>query len=233
VNPVDQKRRSDELDDGAAPGNSPEALGAIAHDLKNVLAAVRGFATVIGEDLPDDEQVRADLNQILRAVERGAVLAERLLALRAVWAPDPASPGVPVHVPAQRSNRTLAGRVRSETILITEDDDLVRMMAARVLQRRGFAVLEAANAVEAEQRFGTHRGTIELLLTDVGLPEVDGRELAVRFKARLPGVKVLYMSGFGRATLAELGISPGANLLEKPFAPEALVERVEAALATR
>jgi CheY-like chemotaxis protein len=211
---------------------SEQALGAIAHDLKNLLAAIRGFATVIAEDLPDDEMVRADLDQIVKAVDRGAVLAQRLVALRGLWArPEAGGGGVPVPVPAQRSNRTLAARVRTETILITEDDELVRLMAARVLQRRGFAVLEAANAAEAEQRIATHQGQIDLLLTDIGLPEVSGPDLVQRLKLRLPGVRVLFMSGFGRATLAELGISPGPGLLEKPFAPEVLVERIEATLA--
>jgi len=57
-------------------------LGAIAHDLSNLMAAIRGFATVIGEDLHDDPVVRADLDQILKAVEQGIALQDRLVALR-------------------------------------------------------------------------------------------------------------------------------------------------------
>lgn len=208
------------------------ALGAIAHDLKNVLSAVRGFATVIGEDLPEEDITRADVEQIMRAVDRGAELAHRLLALRGRWhIADAVAAGPPPSL--ARSPRLAPEPPRGQTLLITEDDDLVRQVTAKLLRRQGFSVLEAASAADAEQRAEVQNGRIDLLVTDIGLPELSGTQLADRLTARYPKLKVLYMSGFPRAALAERGIFPGSALLEKPFAPSRLIERVNAMLGSR
>lgn len=115
---------------------------------------------------------------------------------------------------------------------MVEDDDLLRPMVTRVLRRNGYTTLEAANGTEAEERASAHGKPVDLLLLDVGLPGVTGPEIAERFKQRWPGVKVLFISGFSRLALAERGVQPGPGLLEKPFAPVTLLERVEAILAS-
>src|SRR5262249_3659662 len=69
-----------------------------------------------------------------------------------------------------------------ETVLVVEDDDLVRLLTAKVLRRRGYQVLEASTAHEATQRAGGHAGPIHLLLSDVGLPQVSGPDLARRLR---------------------------------------------------
>jgi CheY-like chemotaxis protein len=212
--------------------SSPAALaiGAIVHDLRNVLSAIRGFATVIGEDLRPQDPAREDVEQILIGVDRGAQLADRLLTWRG-QAPTP-SAGVPVEVPLERSlGWTLQQPKRSATILVVEDDDLVRTMTVRVLRRNGYATLEAANAVEAEDRAHAHAVGIDLLLVDIGLPVTNGLELVQRLKQHWPDSKILFMSAFGRTALADQGILPGAGFLEKPFAPVTLIERIETILA--
>jgi CheY-like chemotaxis protein len=207
-----------------------KAIGSIVHDLRNVLSAVRGFATVIGEDLPPQDPAREDVEQILTAVDRGAELMLRLLALRG-QAPTP-SAGVPVEIPLERSlGWTLQQPRRSATILIVEDDVLVRTMTVRVLRRQGYATLEAADAAQAEERAHAHGLPVDLLLVDIGLPATNGLELVERLKERWPASKVLFMSGFSRTALAEQGILPGAGFLEKPFAPVTLIERIETILA--
>jgi CheY-like chemotaxis protein len=231
-----QKNRPGNQDD--APPSSPsltDEIGAVVHDLRNVLSAIRGFATVVGEDLRHGDQARDDIEQILRAVDRGSELAQRLSALR----PSPDGPltpagGVPspVEVDLERSNSwALQQPRRSATVLVVEDDPLVRTMIVRVLRRNGYATLEAASAAESEERALEQGAPVELVLIDVGLPHTGGPELAERLRQRWPLCKVLFTSGFGRTALAERGVRLGPSFLEKPFAPITLLERVEALLA--
>jgi PAS domain S-box-containing protein len=116
------------------------------------------------------------------------------------------------------------------TILVVEDDDLVRMLTVKVLRRHGYLVLDASNATDALARAAAHPGAIQLLLSDVGLPQTSGPELAAQLAPRRPETKVLYMSGYGRSALMERGLEPGFGVLEKPFTPDALLDRIRAIL---
>ena len=223
---------------GAPPARgSPLAIevGAIVHDLRNVFSAIRGFATVVGEDLRAGDPTRDDVDQILKAVDRGVTVSHRLLALRARFSPSPTPAGgvsAPVESDLEQSAPWALHRPkRWASILVVEDDDLLRTMIVRVLRRDGYATLEAGNSTEAEARALAHGLAVDLLLVDVGLPVVGGPELVERLKQRWPAVKVLFMSGFGRTALAERGVRPGPGLLEKPFSPPALLERLESLLA--
>ncbi len=223
---------------GPPPLDSPLAIevGSIVHDLRNIFSAIRGFAAVMGEDLPPGDPARDDVEQILKAVDRGVTLTHRVSALRASLDPGllPPSPGVPAAAQGALDSSgawTLHQPRRSATILVVEDDDLLRSLIVRVLSRSGYATLEAASSAEAEERALAHGAAVELLLVDVGLPVSGGPELVARLKQRWPLVKVLFMSGFGPTVLAERGLRPGPDLLEKPFSPVALLERLEALLA--
>jgi CheY-like chemotaxis protein len=219
------------------PLDSPLAVevGSIVHDLRNVFSAIRGFATVIGEELRPGDPARDDVDQILKAVDRGIGVTHRISGLRASVAASLSSPaGVPAAAPGELESSgawTLQQPRRSATILVVEDDDLLRPLIVRVLRRNGYATLEAASNAEAEERALAHGEAVQLLLVDVGLPTTGGPELVVRLKQRWPRVKVLFMSGFGRTELAERGLRPGPDLLEKPFSPVTLLERIEAILA--
>ncbi|MES1207525.1 MAG: response regulator [Pseudomonadota bacterium] len=206
-------------------------MGAIVHDLRNVLSAVHGFATVVGEDMRPEDPSRPDVEQILRAVDQGTKIAARLSALRSRIEAEHTSPAG-VQPDFERSAPS-AGRQtrRSATVLVVEDDDLVRTMAVRVLRRNGYATLDAATAAEAEDKAGAHEVPVDLLLADVGLPRAGGPELANRLRQRWSKLQVLFMSGLGRTALAEQGIALDAAFLEKPFAPATLVERIDALLA--
>lgn len=231
-----QRKKPDETSGSAEPPAAPAddaaalAMGSLVHDLKNVLSAIRGFATVIGEDLRPSDPARDDVEQILTAVDRGAQLAQRMLAWRSS-APTP-SAGIPIEITLERSiGWTMQQPKRSATILVVEDDDLVRTMTVRVLQRNGYGTLEAADAAEAEGRARTHVVGVDLLLVDIGLPVTNGLELVERLKQHWPAAKILFMSAFTRTALAEQGILPGSGFLEKPFAPVTLIERIETILA--
>jgi CheY-like chemotaxis protein len=103
--------------------------------------------------------------------------------------------------------------------LLVEDDSLVRAMAVRVLVQAGYTVLEAPQGRAALDLVQRHRGRLDIVITDIGLPEMDGHELGRRLREERPDVPVLYMSGYGDAD----SVGP---LLRKPFAPDVLVHKV-------
>ena len=120
---------------------------------------------------------------------------------------------------------------RSETILLVEDESNLRRLACQFLQTQGYKVLEAADGAAAVQICAAHRGDIDLLLTDVIMPGMNGRELAKRLLSLRPTVKVLYMSGYTENTISHNGtLDPGVNLLQKPFNLQALKQRVREVL---
>jgi len=119
----------------------------------------------------------------------------------------------------------------SGTLLIVEDDAAVRQVAARVLKERGYTVLEARRPSEARRICNEHGSAIDLLLTDVIMPECTGMELARELSALHPRMRVVYMSGYPGGAAARAGVlALGTAYLEKPFSPAALTEKVLAAM---
>lgn len=118
----------------------------------------------------------------------------------------------------------------SETILLVEDEPMVRKLVKQVLEMSGYRVLEAAEGRQALEHCEKHPGQIHLLLTDVVLPGMNGRELAEAVAELRPGVRVLWMTGYTDDHVLKRGIPPGADLLHKPFNPLDLTERVRALL---
>ena len=119
-----------------------------------------------------------------------------------------------------------------ETVLLVEDEDAVRSLTSRILRKYGYSVLEARDgteAVEVSQRFP---GYVHLLLTDVVMPKMSGREVAERLTDHRPGIRVLYMSGYTDDELLRHGVTDrrGACFLEKPFTPEGLQRAIRECL---
>jgi CheY-like chemotaxis protein len=118
-----------------------------------------------------------------------------------------------------------------ETILLIEDEPVVRDLVRQVLQTEGYAVLEATNGEQALQVSSVHPGPIHLLLADVVLPGLSGPEVAAQLVATRPGIHVIYMSGYEPETIRRYGISEKHRLfLQKPFTPTILLANVRAAL---
>ncbi len=116
--------------------------------------------------------------------------------------------------------------VDSRAVLVVDDDDSVRRVVARILERAGFSVLEARNGAEALRMDSGADAGIQLLLTDVRMPGMPGDELAGHFSQRHPRSAVLLMSGY-----TDVNLGNGYKLLAKPFRPAELLAAVAEALA--
>lgn len=114
-----------------------------------------------------------------------------------------------------------------ETILLVEDEDAVRKLTEEVLTDCGYTVLSACQGDEALEKYGQSDVAIDLLLTDVVMPGMNGRELALRMKSSHPEVSVLFMSGYAENAIVRDGIvDPDIHLIEKPFEPEDLMVKI-------
>ena len=119
-----------------------------------------------------------------------------------------------------------------QVVLIVEDEPALREVARRILGRNGYHVLAAARGPAAIDLVTRYPGRIDLLLTDVIMPEMMGEEVARQVCARQPGVQVLYMSGYTQGLLSAQGVlAPGVNLIEKPFSEPSLLAKINNILA--
>jgi DNA-binding NtrC family response regulator len=119
----------------------------------------------------------------------------------------------------------------SETILLVEDEEDVRKLAGRILRRQGYTVLEGSHGADAFNVCKQHQGRIHLLVTDVVMPKMSGRELAEELKQVYQDFKVLYMSGYTDNAIVHHGIlEKGMNYLQKPFTVEGLARKVREVL---
>jgi CheY-like chemotaxis protein len=154
----------------------------------------------------------------------GTTFRLRLPALPAAHlsAPAPATP--------QAADRGVAAR--GETILLVEDEDAIRRLAARFLQQLGYRVLSARRGLEAVAVAAGHRGVIHLVVTDIRMPELTGPELVERLRMARPGLPALFMSGYINAPVVRRGgVNPHEEgILAKPFTLDQLGERVRAVL---
>jgi signal transduction histidine kinase/ActR/RegA family two-component response regulator len=119
----------------------------------------------------------------------------------------------------------------SETILLVEDEASVRILTSKTLRSYGYHILEAANGEEAIRIVQEGPEKIHLLLTDVVMPGMSGREVAERISPLFPEMKVLYISGYADSAIVHHGVlDPGTALLLKPFKPDTLAQRVRGVL---
>ena len=140
-----------------------------------------------------------------------------------IWLPE-VEVETPAAVPAPAGTTAPAG---SETILLVEDEDAVRGLLHEVLAESGYKVLQASSGAEALRVSRAHAGPVDLLLTDVVMPGMGGREVATALAAERPGLRVLFASGYTAEAIARHGVlEPGTDLIHKPFTPDALLRRV-------
>ncbi|HEX8947905.1 MAG TPA: ATP-binding protein [Dissulfurispiraceae bacterium] len=118
-----------------------------------------------------------------------------------------------------------------ETVMIVDDDATVRKLMVDILEPLGYTIIEASNGREAEKIIGNFHGAIDILVTDVIMPEMNGKELAEIFQAKRPGKKVLFISGYTRDAISHQGmIDEKVLLLDKPITPHKLARKIREAL---
>lgn len=184
----------------------------VAHEFNNLLTVINSYTDIMLEGAVGREPDERFLREVLEAGQQAAALSAELLALTRQTSP------APVPDPDISSPTT-----PDETILVAEDDHALRGLLERVLRKAGYTVLSAADGAHALELLADSQA--DLLLTDVVMPKMSGRELTESLGERQPQMRVLYITGYGASDLAQHGMSRGANLLKKPFsARELLVE---------
>ena len=129
-------------------------------------------------------------------------------------------------IPAPRPERPPGGY----TILVVDDEEAVRRLASRMITWMGHQALEARHAREALATIEEHNGPIHLVITDIKMPGMNGRELGRIIEERWPGKPILYMSGFASEVFRDGLLESGAPFLAKPFTQDDLASRVRAML---
>jgi len=137
-----------------------------------------------------------------------------------------------VDEPVSQTERATAEDTRgTETVLVAEDVTAVRAVTREMLRRYGYTVLEAADGATALEVAANFKEPIHLLLTDVVMPDLNGRDLAARLQAARADLKVLFMSGYTDDAVVRHGIlQQGIAYLQKPFTPESLARKVRTVL---
>jgi CheY-like chemotaxis protein len=121
-----------------------------------------------------------------------------------------------------------------ETLLVVEDEEMVRLLACRVLRERGYTVHEASHGAEALELLDRTPLLPDLVVSDVVMPTMGGREFGSRLRERAPGLPVLYMSGFTGEDVVRRGLlEPGVPFQQKPVHPDALAKQVRDLLDAR
>ncbi|MEP7227461.1 MAG: PAS domain S-box protein [Gemmatimonadales bacterium] len=141
----------------------------------------------------------------------------------------PAAQALPLEEPPGEAQVTPEGG--SETILVIEDEDVVRNLASRGLRDQGYSVIEARNGAQALAHIEQHPGTVDLVISDVVMPEMGGRELGESLARVEPSLPVLFISGYTGEDVVQRGLlDPGAPFQQKPFTPAGLATKVRAML---
>jgi two-component system, cell cycle sensor histidine kinase and response regulator CckA len=117
----------------------------------------------------------------------------------------------------------MSGRGSTKTVLVVDDERALRLMTSEILERNGYAVLAAADGDVALEVSRDHDGAIDVLLTDVVMPRMQGTELADAIRLQRPEIAIVYMTGYAKEAFRDRGVRPVA-LVEKPVTEEHLLE---------
>jgi two-component system, cell cycle sensor histidine kinase and response regulator CckA len=189
---------------------------------------------------PEGKGTGLGLNTVRKIIRdyRGAVWVQSVVGHGAtfhVCLPRATEPvmAVPVAADAQPlpARQTPVSKSGSETVLVVEDEEGVRRLLRHVLASRGYKVLEATNGEQALRVYRESAGRVQLVLTDMIMPRMGGRELATRLSEIVPDVKIVFMSGYTDDVLLRTGeLGRGMSFLQKPLRPETLAAKVREAL---
>lgn len=206
----------------------------VAHELNNLLTVIQINTEFLLESAGENPASAQELGEIQSASRRASILARQLLASArlepfdvsvaeaALKKKTGANPGTPEVKKAVRA---------SETILLVEDQAELRMLAKKILSQKGYRVLEAADGAIALRVAAAHVGEIDLVVTDVAMPNLGGRGLVEELRELSPSIRVLFMSGYPKEEVFPAkGSGDHIPYLQKPFTGEVLFSEVRAAL---
>jgi nitrogen-specific signal transduction histidine kinase/CheY-like chemotaxis protein len=236
------------LDLGAPGARPPEPLGPGRYVTLAVSDTGRGISDVVRARLFEPFFTTKDIGEgtglglatVYGAMQQngGAITVDSELGkgstFRIFLPRVDAGPVADAGLGAEMRGATPAIRGGTETILLVEDDPSVLELAQRTLQQLGYNVLPCASPDEALRTFGEYQSRIELLVTDVVMPRMNGKELAARISALSPRVSVLFSSGYGENIIARQGvIDDGLHFISKPYRPRELATQVRSLLDQR
>lgn len=180
-----------------------------------LLNAALSQAVAAKSKLPQDSSAAGDLDHIVANL---AELIRRATARHATQTLPPAS---------------AAAVCGSETVLVVEDNETILTLITTALSRLGYRVLSAGDGPTALDRYGRSEDSIAILVTDVMMPRMTGRELAHRLHQLRPAMKVLYASGYSQDVTSRHGVlEPDINFIQKPYTPHGLAARIRLLLDT-
>ena len=212
-----------------------KTAGSVGHELNNLLTVININTEFLLATAGGDPTSEEELREIQRAAHRASILARRLLASSRLEPFDPElvkslKRRTPPHGTVK--GKAAAGRERvTETVLLVEDEAGLRGLVARVLTQRGYRVLEAADGAIALRLAAGHVGDINLVLTDIDMPNLGGRGMVEELKELSPDLNVLFMSGHPKAQVfPEPALANQMPYLQKPFTGETLCDEVRSAL---
>jgi CheY-like chemotaxis protein len=200
--------------------------------LNNLLTVIQINAEFLLGTSGDDPQSAQELADIQTASRRASILARQLLASSRLEPFDVAAAEAVLKQKTDKRGARVdrAPRV-SETILLVEDEATVRSLAKRVLTQQGYRVLEASDGTVALRLAAGHVGEIDLVLTDVAMPNLGGRGMVEELRELSPGLRVLFMSGHPKDEIfPDRAVANRTPYLQKPFTSKTLCDEVRAAL---
>jgi CheY-like chemotaxis protein len=214
--------------------DATKTAGLVAHELNNLLTVININTEFLLDSTAENPASAEELREIQSAAQRASILARRLLASSRREAFDPAVVQPKKKTPSR--NASTPGKIPptdqvTETVLLVEDEPGVRGLAKRVLTQRGYRVLEADDGAVALRIAAAHVGEIDLVLSDVEMPNLGGRGMVEELKELSPDMRVLFMSGYPKEQVfPEPGRARKMPYLQKPFTADALCDEVRSAL---
>ncbi|MGY3621204.1 response regulator [Bradyrhizobium sp. USDA 10063] len=213
---------------------SQQVSGGVAHDFNNLLTVISGNLEIAARSVQSDggakrERLARVIGNASTSAQKAALLTQQLLTHARGEPPDikPAYQPPPATAAPVKEHTTPVVGAGNETILVVEDEDSVRSFLVETLQDLNYKVREAANGSAALALFKTGRFHVDLLLTDIIMPGLNGRELADELHRLEPGLKVLFMTGYaGNAVGDQDRPDDDVSLLQKPLTQTVLAARI-------
>jgi CheY-like chemotaxis protein len=235
-----QKRHTTEIDLATRTRDLEDAnktASFVAHELNNLLTVIQINTEFLLETAGENPGSAQELAEIQRAARRASILARQLLASSRL---EPFDANLAEAALKKKSFATTgksgaAGLEKThgvaETILLVEDEAAVRTLAKKILSQKGYRVLEASDGAIALRLAAAHVGEIDLVLTDVAMPNLGGRGMVEELRELSPGIRVLFMSGYPKEEIfPDKGSANRIPYLQKPFTGETLFSEVRSAL---